>query len=298
MTSISWELMEGWSLQITCKIAKRVQTINIVIWQADILLQVNEYARSVIVRFTRRQIGKHTHRRRDYKSIHARWQCGAAGGRRRDTDKNTDSPLRASHHRSVAESEWHMFTGFVVFPPWCSNCSMGENRKSSLKRRGWICAFFISQTISPDRQEQFFFLCILSLLFSFFLFFSFLSSKIILQQQYPSPLYSTGKTQMQRAGSHTEAMKGSVYMVLMSLLPELKSSFNTIAFSLLVPPTSNMQRDRVKHAIGASERNSSHCQLFSLNFKQPWWTFFFLIFFQANAGWGVSEFIKSCRRRS
>lgn len=60
VTSISGELMEGWSLQITCKIAKRAQTINIVIWQADILLQVNECARSVIVRFTRRQIGKHT----------------------------------------------------------------------------------------------------------------------------------------------------------------------------------------------------------------------------------------------
>lgn len=46
-----------------------------------------------------------------------------------------------------------------------------------------------------------------SLLFSFFLIFPF-SSKIIFQQQLPSPLYSTGKTLMQKAECQAKAVKG------------------------------------------------------------------------------------------
>lgn len=86
-------------------------------------------------------------------------------------------------------------------------------------------------------------------------------------------------------------------MVWMDLLPELKSSFNLIAFSLLLPPTSNMQRNQVKHVIQSLGEKLYPLSTFLAQFHATLMNFFCFLF-QANAGWGVSEFIKSCRRRS
>lgn len=284
MTSISGELMEGWSLQITCKIAKRAQTINIVIWQADILLQVNECARSVIVRFTRRQIGKHTQTAR--LQIHT---CALA-----ERSSRGETTRQKHWLTAVCQSPLKRCWKWVTYVYWfCCFSSLMLKLLNGWKQeelpeaqRLNMCIFdfpnhFSWQTgaLFPFPRHPF----LVVFFLSFFLFFPF-SSEIIfptsLCQQLPTLLYSTGKTRVQKAGSHTKAMQGgvpfsSVYMVLMSLLPELKGSFNLIAFSLLLPPTSNMQRDPVKHAIRSLGEKLYALSTFLAQFHATLMNFFF-----------------------
>lgn len=172
VTSVSGELMEGWSLQITCKIAKRVQTINIVIWQADILLQVNECARSVIVRFTRRQIGKHTQTAR--LQIHT---CALAEwSSRGETTRHRQKHWLTAARQSPLKRCWKWVTyvyWFCCFSSLMLKLLNGWKQEELPEaRRLNMCIFYFPNHFSWQAGALFF-LGILPLLFSFFLFFSF-----------------------------------------------------------------------------------------------------------------------------
>lgn len=188
VTSISGELMEGWSLQITCKIAKWVQTINIVIWQADILLQVNECTRSVIVRFTRRQIGKHAQTAR--LQIHT---CALAErSSRGETPRHRQKHWVTAARQSALKRCWKWVTyvyWFCCFSSLMLKLLNGWKQEELPEaQRLNMCIFYFPNHFSWQAGTLFFFLGILSLLFSFFLFFFLFPSKIIFQQQLPSSL--------------------------------------------------------------------------------------------------------------
>lgn len=233
VTRMSEELMEGWSLQITCKIAKRVQTINIVIWQKDILLQVNECRPECNCQIYK-EANWQTHTEGEITNPYMRVGRAEQPGGDDETQTKT-----LTHRRAPVTTEALLKVSdicllvLLFFFLDASNCSMGENRKSSLKRRGWICAFFISQTISPDRQSHFFFLFfigILSLLFSLLLFFSSLLKMIP-----PTSLQSTGKTLMphtKKKNQHTVCVPLSSVYKFFFFFPEPQKLFATLQQSL------------------------------------------------------------------
>lgn len=305
MTSISGGLMERRSLQITSKIAKRAQTINIVIWQADVLLQVSECARGVIVRFTRRQIGKHTHT--DGEITNPYMRAGGAQQPGRDDEAQTKT---LTHRWSVAESEWHMFTAFVVsFPSLMLRLLNGWKQEELPEaQRLNMCIFYFPKPFLLTGRSLFFFpmlffsRCFLS--FSFFsLSFPKWFSPSSLRQQSPVLLYSTGESDSlesyRRYGRGRDAPFCSAYIVFMRLLPlDLKSSFFFIASSSLCLPHQTHKEAMVKHAT----RSLGEKLLRAVNFPRSISSnldellFLFLLFPPLNRQ--TSEFIKSCRRRS
>lgn len=208
VTSISGELMEGWNLQITCKIAKRVQTINIVIWQADILLQVNECARSVIVRFTRRQIGKHTQTARLQIHTCTLAERSSRGETMRQKHWLTAAPVTTEALLKVTDICLLVLLFFFLDAQIAQWVKTGRAPRST---EAEYVHFLFPKPFLLTGRNTFFFLGILSLLFSFFLFFPF-SSKIIfptsLCQQLPALLYSTGKTRNQRLCSSLLCLHG------------------------------------------------------------------------------------------
>lgn len=234
-------------------------------------------------------------------------------GRRRDkrqrecTDKNTESPACTSHHWSMLKvSDICLLVLLFFFLPWCSNCSMGENRKSSLKHRGWICAFFISPTIPPDRQEHSF--------FSRLPFFLFLKktkktfSPLVRVNCCPPFCIQRAKCMCRRWRSRRSDISSDPGCVSFCLhafwwVFFLKSNafFCFEASSILFshpPPDQTCKRNTMKRAIAstptrASERNFYALSTFSCPISRN-----LDELLQANAGWGASEIIKSCRRHS
>lgn len=222
--------MEGWSLQITCKIAKRAQTINIVIWQADILLQVNECAPSVIVRFTRRQIGKHTQTAR--LQIHT---CTLA----ERSSRGETTRYRQKHWLTAArQSPLKRCWKWVTYVYWfCCFSSLMLKLLNGWKQeelpeaqRLNMCIFYFPNHFSWQAGALFF-----SPSHPFLVFPCFLSLFFLSLQKLFSPLACANSCppffiqQVKLACKKLEVIYkwwgciplSSVYMVLMSLLPEL-----------------------------------------------------------------------------